>query len=303
MRAFLPRRPVAVALMCLAATLWSLAGVLTRQLESTRGIELAFWRSLFCSVFVAAVLAATQRGHVLDDARAILRGGAAVWISGAMWGAMFTIFIIALTFTTVANVLIVCSLGPLFTALLASVALREPILPRTWLAILAAAAGMAAMFGFSGEAGASGRNDILGMLLALSIPLAAAINVVVLRKAGAHVDLLPGVLLGAMMSVACTLPFAIPFTTGGSDLAWLAVMGVVQMGLPCMLLVLISRSLTAPEIALLSLLEVVLGPLWAWLGAGERPAAATLVGGAVVLAALAANQMTTLLGGRRAKRI
>jgi drug/metabolite transporter (DMT)-like permease len=65
--------------------------------------------------------------------------------------------------------------------------------------------------------------------------------------------------------------------------------------LPCMLLVLASRSLLAPEIALLGLLEVVLGPLWVWLGAGEVPAGSTLLGGMIVLAALAANELPTLV--------
>jgi drug/metabolite transporter (DMT)-like permease len=69
---------------------------------------------------------------------------------------------------------------------------------------------------------------------------------------------------------------------------------VFQLGLPCMFLVLASRALVAPEIALLVLLKVVLGPLWAWLGAGEEPGYATLLGGAVVLLALAANEAGTL---------
>ncbi|HEV2430772.1 MAG TPA: permease, partial [Burkholderiales bacterium] len=71
-------------------------------------------------------------------------------------------------------------------------------------------------------------------------------------------------------------------------------LGVFQLGLPCMLLVLSSRALTAPEIALLGLLEVVLGPLWAWLGAGEEPGQATVVGGTVVLAALMMNELAAV---------
>jgi drug/metabolite transporter (DMT)-like permease len=80
----------------------------------------------------------------------------------------------------------------------------------------------------------------------------------------------------------------------GPDIALLAFLGVFQLGLPCMFLVLASRALTAPEIALLGLLEVVLGPLWAWLGAGEEPARATLLGGTVVLAALVLNELAPL---------
>jgi drug/metabolite transporter (DMT)-like permease len=86
-------------------------------------------------------------------------------------------------------------------------------------------------------------------------------------------------------------PFALPFTASGRDLLLLAFLGVFQLGLPCMLLVIASRRLLAPEIALLGLLEVVLGPLWAWLGADETLGRATLLGGAVVLLALAGNEL------------
>jgi drug/metabolite transporter (DMT)-like permease len=272
--------------MLIAPALWSLGGVLTRQIESPRPLELAFWRSLFCALFVGAVLLATRRGRVLGALRAA--GGAGL-VSGLMWGVMFTCFMVALTLTTTANVLVVCSLGPLFTALLAFLVLREPIPRPTWIAIAAAAIGMAAMFG-AGFTAQEPRH-VAGTLLALSIPVAAAINVVTLRKAGAHLDLVPAVLLGAVLSAAASLIGAVPFGAGPRDLAVLAVLGVFQIGLPCMLLVLAARTLSAPEIALLGLLEVVLGPLWAWLGADEVPGGATLAGGAVVLAALAGNEL------------
>jgi drug/metabolite transporter (DMT)-like permease len=279
--------------MLIAPVLWSLAGVLARQVDGTRPLELAFWRSLFCGLFVAGALLALRAGNPLATIR---KAGMAGLISGAMWGLMFTVFIVALTQTTVANVLVVCSLGPLFTALLAFAVLREPIPVPTWLAIVAAAIGMGAMFGAGFTADEP--RHIWGTLLALIIPIAAAINVVILRKAGAHLDLMPAILLGAVMSMAVSLPFALPFSVSGRDLAWLATMGVFQIGLPCMLLVLAARTLSAPEIALLGLLEVVLGPIWAWLGAGEVPAGATLAGGAIVLAALAGNEFALAARGR-----
>ena len=96
------------------------------------------------------------------------------------------------------------------------------------------------------------------------------------------------------------LPFALPFSSTGRDIALLAFLGITQLGLPCVLLVLASRALLAPEIALLGLLEVVLGPLWAWLGAGEVPGGSTLLGGMIVLAALAANELLPTLVARPA---
>ena len=93
------------------------------------------------------------------------------------------------------------------------------------------------------------------------------------------------------------LPLALPSIATTGDIALLALLGFAQLGLPCMLLVMAARHLAATEVALLALLEVVLGPLWAWLGAGEIPASTTLAGGVLVLAALAINE----LAGRTAQ--
>jgi len=290
-----PRRPVALALMLIAPVLWSMAGVLTRQIQSAGAFEMAFWRSSFAAVFVFCAL------RLLQDKRpwkTLRSAGVSGLVSGAMWALMFTVFIVALTLTTTANVLVMSSLGPLFTALLAWLVLREPVPPRSWFAIVAASIGMAAMFGAGFSAGEP--RHVAGMALALSIPIAGAVNLVTLRRSAAHLDLMPAVLLGALISAAVTLPWALPFQASGRDLLVLAALGVFQLGVPCMLLVLVSRTLSAPEIALLALLEVVLGPLWAWLGAGEAPGYATVMGGLIVLGALAGNELAALMQRRRA---
>ena len=290
-----PRRQVALALMVVAPVLWSTAGVLTRQMQSAGAFEMAFWRSSFAAAFVFGALLLLQGRGPGPALRAACLPGV---VSGAMWAVMFTLFIFALTLTTTANVLVMSSLGPLFTALLAFFFLSEPIPARAWLAIAAASIGMAAMFGAGFEAGAT--RHLAGMALALTIPVAGAINLVVLRRSAAHLDLMPAVMLGALISAALTLPFALPFQASARDLLVLASLGVFQLGVPCLLLVFVSRTLSAPEIALLALLEVVLGPLWAWLGADEAPGAATLAGGAIVLAALAGNEFASLVSRKRA---
>lgn len=289
-----PRRAVALALMVITPVLWSLAGVLTRQIQSAGAFEMAFWRSSFAAAFVFVALSLLQGQRPFATLRA---AGTAGLLSGAMWAVMFTCFIVALTLTTVANVLVVSSLGPLCTALLAWLMLREPIPARSWVAIAAASIGMGAMFGAGFSA--DDPRHVAGLALALTIPIAGAINIVVLRKSAAHLDLMPAVMLGALISAVLTLAFALPFQASGRDLLVLAALGVFQLGVPCLMLVLVSRTLTAPEIALLALLEVLLGPLWTWLGAGEVPAGSTLAGGAIVLAALAGNEAAALAERRR----
>jgi drug/metabolite transporter (DMT)-like permease len=113
----------------------------------------------------------------------------------------------------------------------------------------------------------------------------------------------PAVLLGAVFSALAMLPFAVPLQASAHDIAWLAALGMFQLALPCMLLVMASRYLPPAEVALLTLLEVVLGTLWAWLGVGETPGAATLVGGAIVLVAIAGNEAIALFGPARLRRL
>lgn len=106
--------------------------------------------------------------------------------------------------------------------------------------------------------------------------------------------MLPAVLLGALMSAAVTLPLAMPFSATAHDLGWLALLGVFQLAIPCLIVVRLSRVLPAPELSLLGLLEVIFGVLLAWVGAGEEPGTAALTGGALVIAALLGNQWLAL---------
>jgi drug/metabolite transporter (DMT)-like permease len=282
------RRALLTMLGC--TVLWSLAGVGTRQLERAEGFELAFWRSAFCAAFVIAVMVVRHRGAWLSR---VLGAGAIGWASGAMWAVMFTCFMLALTLTTVANVLVVLAAAPLLAALLGLAVLREPVPGRTWAAIAIAAAGIVWMVreGLSGE-------GLAGMAVAFAVPVASAINIVLLKRSRGRVDLVPAVLLGALIGMVVTLPLAWPLSASTHDLVILALLGVFQLAVPCMLMVRAAHHLAPHEIALLGLMEVVLGPLWAWLGAGETATASTLQGGALVLAALLLNE----LAGIRAKR-
>lgn len=285
----------AIAVMACAALMWSIAGVLTRQLESAAGFEITFWRSVFAGLTVLSALAWQKRRHAFHAVRA--SGGLGL-LSGLMWAVMFCCFMLALTRTTVANTLIVMSISPLLTALLALAFLRQRIAPRTWIAIGFALAGMLWMFAGNVEGGSGAH--IAGMLIALGVPLAASVNVIAMKKAGQQVDLVPAVLLGCVFSLAGMLPLAWPLQASWHDLGILATLGIFQLGLPCMMMVIAARALSAPEVSLLALLEVVFGPVWAWLGAGEAPSGATLSGGAMVLGALLLNELLALrLRGRQ----
>ncbi|SDM61330.1 EamA domain-containing membrane protein RarD [Oryzisolibacter propanilivorax] len=275
-----------VALMAAAALLWSIAGVVTRHLEQARGFEVTFWRSFFMLLSLL-VLLPLLRGR--SAFAALRRASAPVWLSGICWAGMFSAFMLALMWMPVAHVLVTMAAAPLLTALVARATIGQRIAPRTWGAIVAAGAGIVWMYGTQ-VTGAS----LPGLAVALCIPLASAINWTVVQHAQRHgvaVDLVPAVLLGAALSALATLPGALPFVASARDLALLALLGLVQLAIPCLLVVRCARVLQAPEIALLGLLEVIFGILLVWWGAGERPAPQVLLGGTLVVAALVVNEL------------
>ena len=275
----------AVVLMVANAAMWSMAGVVTRQLESAQGFEVTFWRSVFTTLSLLVLLPLMQGRRVFAQ---MLGAGRLLWLSGLCWSVMFTAFMMALTLTTVANVLITLSIGPLFTALVARWTLKHPIPLRTWGAIGLAGAGIAWMF-----ADQLGGEGLLGSLVALAVPVAAATNWTVVQHAsqkGLDIDLVPAVLVGALLSSLYTLPLAWPLDASVHDLQLLGLLGLVQLAIPCALSVICARVLQAPEISLLALLEVIFGIALAWWGANEVPQPQVLQGGVLVLAALIGNE-------------
>ncbi len=286
---------VAVALM------WSIAGVVTRQLEAARSFELTFWRSAFNALALVVILSWLRGPAVLQAT--LRRGGRALWLSGACWAVMFTAFMVALTLTTVANVLVTMAIGPLLTALGARMALGHRLAPRTWWAIGLAGVGIAWMYGHEFSAGDS--RLLLGTAVALAVPVAAAVNFTLLQHLKGQADppdMLSAVLVGALLSAAVALPLAWPLTASAHDIGLLAMLGVLQLAIPCLLAVVVARVLSGPEISLLGLLEVVFGVFWAWLGAGESPSLAVLGGGALVLLALGGNEALAWRQGRATSR-
>ena len=285
-------------MMVLATLLWSTAGVVTRQLQVAQGFEVTFWRSAFNVLSLLVILPLWQGPGVFG--RLPWRRGT-FWLSGVCWSVMFTAFMVALTMTGVARVLVTMALGPLLTALLARVVTGHRLPARTWAAIVVGGVGMAWMF--AGQLGGqvTGR-EWLGSIVALGVPIAAAVNWTVVQRSqaqGEPVDLVPAVLLGALISSAVTLPLAWPFQATGRDLGWLGFLGLTQLAIPCVLAVLCARVLPAAEVALLGLLEVVFGIALVWLIVGESPRPEVLAGGTLVIGALLANE---LLGWRAARQ-
>ena len=282
----------AVITMVASTLMWSIAGVVTRHLEQARGFEVTFWRSFFTMLSLMVILPVL---HGSDLKSKFQQGGKTLWVSGLCWSVMFTAFMMALTMTTVANVLVTMAVGPLLTALLARMLIGHRLAFRTWVAIAVGGVGIAYMY--ADQLNFNDMKQVTGMLVALFVPAAAAVNWTLSQRAqahGQHVDLVPAVLIGAMISSLITLPFAIPLQATTWDIGLLATLGLVQLAIPCSLAVVCARYLTAPEISLLALLEIIFGILLAWWGAGEVPAKSAMLGGSLVIGALVFNEWLSL---------
>jgi drug/metabolite transporter (DMT)-like permease len=261
--------------VALAAVAWSSAGVLQRQLTLDTSTQV-FGRAAFAGAALLVYVAIVERGRVVHAFRSVGLPGIAVAVCVAIASAGF---IAALNHTSVARVLFILAVAPVLAALLARVTLGEPITRRTALAMALALAGVAGMLGAPGE------GDLAGDGLSFLVALAFALMIVITRWRR-DVSMAPATCLSQVILVAVFLPFAAPGEIGSDDVFWLAALGIGQIGLGFALLTVGARLIPAAQVGLITLLEVVLGPLWVWLALDERPGTLTLVGGAIVIVAI-----------------
>jgi len=275
-----------------AAVCWSSGGLIVR-LATTDPWTTSLWRSLSASLFLSLVLWLARRRHIVAQWR---EGGRPVVAVAVCMATASTCFIFSLAHTSVANTLILISTGPYVAGLLGWLILGERVAARTWLSMGVALAGAVIMVSDS-----YGRGAILGDLLAIVMAGTFAVATVLIRRR--HRDLgVPAAALATALTALVALPLADPLHTAPRDLALLAFFGVGQFGAGFLLFMAGARVIPAAESSLLGMLETVLGPLWVWLVLDERPAAASLTGGAVILAALLANTLVDVLARRRTGR-
>jgi drug/metabolite transporter (DMT)-like permease len=258
-----------------AALAWSTAGVVQRELTVGTATQVA-GRAAFAVLALLAFVAFSPDGGGLRAFRAMGRAELAVAVCTAIASGTF---IVALNYTTVANVLFMQAVAPIAAASIAWLVLGERASRRTAIAMGVALLGVAVMVG--GPGGSHG----LGLALSVVMTLSFAVGVVITRHRR-DVSMAPAICLSQLIVVLVASPFAEPGEIGRHDLLLLAVLGVTQIGLGLAFLTMSARLLPAAEVALISLLEVVLGPLWVWLADGERPSTASLLGGLVVIAAV-----------------
>ena len=276
-----------IALVATGALCWSTAGLVVRHLDLDPW-QIMFWRSLFLMLGMAPVLAMRRKSVIQACRSAILP----MLASGFLLAGCFIFFILALSATSVANTLFVMACSPLLAAVIGRVFFGERIGTRTWIAIAAAGLGVAITVWGSLQLG-----DFAGASFAFLVALCFSINANLVRHRRGH-SMLPGVFLAGLISAVIAAPIALPSAPAPPDLWLLAYLGIVQLGMGLVLFTIGVRFVPAAQAVVIGLLEIVLGPLWVWLGHGEQPTAMALLGGGIVITAVATDAFLSVRNNR-----
>ena len=275
-----------------AGVLWSTVGLGIRMIEDAVVWQILLYRSISMSIFLYMVIRLRSGESPFLQIRRI---GLPVVVAGLSLVAAYSGGIYAIQNTSVANAMLLFATAPFMAAVLGWLVLREPVRAATWIAIAVALGGILIMVSDK-----TGDVAVQGSLAALGSALGFAVFTVALRW-GRSGEMLPSVFLSGLFAIVITfgicqileLSVVLSLQDGGVAMG----MGVFQVGAGLILYTLGSRSLPAAELTLLSLAEVLLGPLWVWLFLNETASLNTLVGGAVLLIAIAGNAVS----GKRRK--
>lgn len=278
-----------VCLVLFAGVLWSSMGLGIRYMEVANVWQILFYRSLALSFFLFLVITFRSGGRPLP---AIRKSGAAGAIGGLGLIFAFAGGIYAIQTTNVANAMFLFATAPFIAALLGWFILREEVRKATWIAMAFAVIGISVMVWEGMSLG-----YVIGNLAAMTSALGFAVFTIALRWRKLN-DMMPTVLLGGIFAIITSA--AICYLDGYSldiplnDITISLALGVFQVGAGLTIYTMGSKAVPAAELALLSMTEVVLGPLWVWMVLGESAGFYTLLGGAILMAAIAGNALSGL---------
>ena len=278
-----------VLLVLAAGICWSSMGLGIRHIEVANVWQILFFRSISLTPLLLLVLTLRARGNPLPI---IQKAGLAGGVGGISLVFAFSGGILAVQTTSVANAMFLFAAAPFFAAVLGWLVLKEHVRNATWISMMAALVGIVIMVW---EGISIGR--IIGNVAALISALGFAIFTISLRWKKLE-DMLPTVFLAGLFAII--IAGALCQIKGyGLDVPkrdiWIALaLGVFQVGAGLILYTLGSKVVPSAELALLSMTEVVFGPFWVWLFLGETAGVYTLLGGMILLIAIASNALSGL---------
>jgi len=255
----------------------SWGGLIVKSFEEASVWQILLLRSFFFLFALAFFLLLTYKTKAL---KIIKDSGYPAVIGGFFMSFSFVSFVIAMSNTTVANVVFIISTQSMFLAIFGYFYLKEKVSLIGFISIALAMAGIIIMVGDSLSSG-----YLFGNLVALAIPINFSILVMIIRK-NPNLDMVPAIFYSGIFSCIYGLILTESFNFSSHDILMGFLLGVPQLALGFICITIGSRSTASATIGLLMLSETVFGPIWVWLFLHEIPPLSVFFGGAVIILAI-----------------
>ena len=263
-----------------------------RLMPGLDGWQINCWRGFWMAIALLVYLVIIHRGKALERFHKI--PFSIVMISALAFAIGTTLYITSLTLVSTATVSVIGATSPLMTGLLSPWITQERPHLLSWISATLAVVGMIVIARAGLEAG-----NIVGLLTSFGVPMTFALQTLLLRRYRDH-DLMMSICVGGLFSfmfaglVSVILGHSSPLDISTYDFLLLMLMGLVQLAIPLIFYGWGAQSVPAITLALVSMMDAVFNPFWSWMVVGERPDAAALIGGAIILGAV----VVSIFGGQ-----
>ena len=255
----------------------SWGGFIIRSFEEASIWQILFLRSFFFLLALIVFLLSTYKKNTLNI---IKESGFPGLLGGFVLSFSFVAFVVAMSNTTVANVVFIISTQTMFLALFGYFYLKEKVSLIGLISIFLAMSGIIIMVGDSISGG-----SLFGNVVALAIPINFAILVMIIRK-NTKVDMVPAIFYSGIFSLIYGFFLAESFEFTKHDLWMGFLLGVPQLAVSFICITIGSRTVESATVGLLMLMETLCAPLWVWLFLNEIPPISVFIGGAVIISAI-----------------
>ncbi len=255
----------------------SWGGFIIRSFEEASIWQILFLRSFFFLLALIAFLLVTYKKNTLNI---IKESGLTGILGGFVLSFSFVAFVVAMSNTTVANVVFIISTQTMFLAIFGYFYLKEKVSLIGLISILLAMSGIIIMVGDSISGG-----SLFGNIVALAIPINFAILVMIIRK-NTKVDMVPAIFYSGIFSLIYGFFLAESFEFTKHDLWMGFLLGVPQLAVSFICITIGSRTVESATVGILMLMETLCAPLWVWLFLNEIPPISVFIGGAVIILAI-----------------
>ena len=259
---------------------FSVTAIAFRGVERASDFQFLTYRGLSTALVMVLLIIVRRSGRPVSFAGVSWR----TWAAALVLAVTSMLYILALSRTSAATTLFLLAAAPVFAAIIGWVLLRERVEQSTLIAIGITAVGVTIMVGAGLDAGSA-----LGLFFAALIPVLVGLYSVIQRSVSRVDPVIPTLIAAVFLTLGSGVIALSDSGLGvsGRDLTMAVISGGFAMGLGLPLFNLGHRSVAAARIPLLIMTEVVLAPLWVWIWPGETPGAGTLIGGAVIMSAVA----------------